>query len=99
MTKYRAIREGRHASRKEARRAQELELLQRAGQISQLEEQVKYVLVPKQAGERAVTYTCDFRYVEKGQVVVEDAKGVKTQQYVIRRKLMKYVHGITIREV
>jgi len=72
--------------------------MQNMGLISDLEEQVKFELVPKQEGERAVTYTADFRYKENGQVVVEDSKGMKTQQYVIRRKLMKFIHGITVRE-
>lgn len=98
MSKYRAIREGKHASRKEARRAQELALMQKCGLISDLEEQVKFELIPKQPGERAVTYTADFRYRQDGRIVVEDAKGMKTQQYVIRRKLMLFRHGIKVLE-
>jgi hypothetical protein len=99
MSKYGATKSSKYASKREARRAQELLLLQRCGDISELEEQVKYILVPKQEGERPVTYTCDFRYRQDGKIVVEDAKGVKTQQYVIRRKLMLWIHGIRIREV
>jgi hypothetical protein len=100
VSKYRAIQSGKYASRREARRAQELILLQRCGEIFNLEEQVKYELIPKQEGERAVTYTADFRYVDaNGRLVVEDAKGVKTQQYVIRRKLMLWIHGIRVVEV
>ena len=102
MSKYHAVRTGKYASKKEAKRAQELMLLQRCGEITELEEQVIYPLIPKQEGERAVTYTADFRYVdENGRLVVEDVKSTatKTQQYVIRRKLMKFVHGISIVEV
>jgi Protein of unknown function (DUF1064) len=56
--------------------------------------------VPKQPGERAVEYRADFVYRDKvGELVVEDAKGVRTKDYVIRRKLMLSVHGIRIREV
>ena len=98
MSKYGAIRAGKHASRKEARRAAELQLMERAGVISNLEEQVKYELIPKQEGERAVTYTADFRYVQDGEVVVEDAKGVRTQQYILRRKLMLFRHGVKVLE-
>lgn len=98
MSKYHAKRSGAYASRREARRASELQMLQQIGEISDLEEQVKFELIPKQDGERAVTYTADFRYVQDGQVVVEDSKGVKTQQYIIRRKLMQWVHGIKVRE-
>ena len=98
-TKYHSKRVGNHASKREAMRAHDLALLQRIGEISDLEEQVKYELIPKQQGERAVTYTADFRYRDKqGSLVVEDSKGMKTQQYVIRRKLMLWIHGIRIRE-
>jgi len=100
MSKYRSIQSGRHASKREATRAQELALLEKIGEISELKEQVKYTLIPKQEGERAVTYTADFVYRDKGGAeVVEDSKGFKTQQYVIRRKLMLFVHGIKVREV
>lgn len=98
MSKYGAVRSGVYASKREARRAGELTLMEKCGLISDLEQQVKFELVPKQAGERAVTYTADFRYRENGQIVVEDSKGMKTQQYVIRRKLMLFVHGIKVRE-
>jgi len=98
VSKYHSNRVGAYASKREARRAGELALMQQAGLISDLEEQVKFELVPKQEGERAVTYTADFRYRENGHVVVEDSKGVKTQQYVIRRKLMLWIHKIRVRE-
>lgn len=89
-----------YASAKEFRRAQELKRLAAAGEIKDLQEQVKFELVPKQDGERAVTYTADFQYRDRaGEVVVEDVKGMRTQQYVIRRKLMLWVHGIRVREV
>ena len=87
------------ASKRELRRYEDLLLLRRIGEISNLRTQVKYELIPKQEGERAVTYTADFVYEEAGKTVVEDAKGMRTQQYVIRRKLMLWVHGIRIQEV
>lgn len=50
--------------------------------------------------EKACTYKADFCYNDKnGYRVVEDTKGVKTTEYVIKRKLMLYIHGIKIREV
>lgn len=59
--------------------------------------------------ERQVVYRADFVYLERQkspneaaeawQTVVEDAKGVRTKDYIIKRKLMLYVHGIKIREV
>lgn len=75
-----------------------LRLLERAGAISNLRRQVKYELIPPQAGERACTYIADFTYMEGGKLVVEDVKGMKTDVYKIKRKLMLWVHGIKIRE-
>lgn len=49
--------------------------------------------------EQAVSYIADFVYWEKDQMVVEDAKGVKTEGYIIKRKLMRLQHGVSIREV
>ena len=87
-------------SKAEAARWQELQLLERAGEITELERQVEYELLPKQKGERAAKYIADFRYVDhEGKVVVEDTKGVKTPVWIIKRKLMLRVHGIRVREV
>lgn len=108
-------------SKREARRYQQLKLMEKAGVICDLKRQVKYELVPAQyidgkCVERAVTYTSDFEYYilkplkqrtvmvgpeEKtiGKHVVEDVKGMRTQEYVIRRKLMLYKYGIRISEV
>jgi hypothetical protein len=91
------------ASIKEARRYQELKLLLRAGAISDLRLQVPYELIPAQyingrCVERSVKYIADFVYTENGKEVVEDAKGVRTDTYKIKKKLMLYVHGIRLKE-
>lgn len=91
-------------SRKEYIRYCELLLMQRAGKISDLQRQVKFELIPSQKEngkvvERACTYIADFVYEENGKKVVEDTKGFKTKDYVIKRKLMMYTHGIRIKEV
>ena len=91
------------ASIKEARRYQELKLLLRAGAISDLRLQVPYELIPAQyingkCVERAVKYIADFVYIENGKEVVEDAKGVRTDTYKIKKKLMLYVYGIRLKE-
>lgn len=85
-------------SKREAERYRQLKLLERAGEIQDLQTQVAYELVPKQAGERAVKYIADFVYTEDGQTVVEDVKGKKTRDYIIKRKLMLWRHGIKVRE-
>lgn len=91
-------------SKKEARRYQELLLLERAGAIQDLQTQVKYVLIPSQrikgrVVERECAYKADFVYTENGKTVVEDTKGFKTKDYIIKRKLMLKEHGIRIREI
>lgn len=103
--KYQAKKSGGYDSRKEHRRANELRLMQRAGLITNLREQVSYELIPTQRGadgkvlERACDYIADFVYTDKnGKTVVEDTKGVKTKEYIIKRKLMLHVHGIRIVE-
>ena len=93
-------------SAKEAQRWSELKLLERAGEIFELQRQVPFVLIPKQERdgkvvERPVVYKADFVYTENGQEVVEDVKSpaTKTKEYIIKRKLMLWQYGIQIREV
>lgn len=92
-----------HDSRKEANRWSQLLILEKAGVISDLKRQVRYELIPKQEGERAVCYVADFEYIENGKKVVEDVKGYKEglayRVFVIKRKLMLYVHGIKVKEI
>lgn len=100
---------------KEFRRWQDLLLLEDAGEITNLRRQVKYILIPAQREKETVTprgrqipgkvierecfYVADFVYDQDGQTVVEDTKGFKTADYVVKRKLMLWVHGIRIREI
>ena len=50
--------------------------------------------------ERAVSYIADFVYTdENGKTVVEDTKGFRTKDYIIKRKLLLYMHGIRIKEI
>ena len=108
-------------SKKEARRYQQLKLMERAGVICNLQRQVKHELIPAQyidgkCVERSVSYVSDFEYDEKVQFrnrtvildrhdvtatqhIVEDCKGMRTQEYIVKRKLMLKVHGIRIREI
>jgi hypothetical protein len=102
-------------SKKEFRRWQELEALEKAGDISNLQRQVKYVLIPSQREpdrigkrggiiqgkvlERECAYIADFVYEENGELVVEDVKGIRTPEYVIKRKLCLYLYDIRIKEI
>lgn len=117
MTKYHAKRttvDGiTFASQKEARRYQELKLLERAGFISGLELQPKFefiingkpVLIRSKGypnGRRA-TYKADFRYfcLKRNEKVVEDAKSTptRTEADVLRRALVEAIYGIRVEEV
>lgn len=98
MSKYRAVRTNGYASKREANRAAELELLERVGAIKNLRKQVKFELVPKRDGERAVNYYSDFVYEQDGKQIVEDVKGFRTPVYRLKRRLMQEKFGITIQE-
>lgn len=103
-------------SLKEYRRFCELRLLQRAGKITDLKRQVKFVLIPTQREpdkigvrggvkkgrviEQECAYLADFTYyTDAGDYVVEDTKGFRTADYIIKRKLMLYMNGIRIQEI
>lgn len=109
-------------SKKEYIRWTELKLLERSGHISDLQRQVKFVLIPAQYEtyerygkkgqrlkdgqrllEKECVYIADFVYIENGKKVVEDAKGCKEgityQYFVLKRKLMLWIHGIRVKEV
>ncbi len=93
-------------SLREAERYGQLKLLERTGQITDLELQPRFELIPKQRRddgrpERACEYVADFRYTDTrtGQTVIEDAKGMRTRDYIVKRKLMLQVHGVSVREV
>lgn len=101
-------------SKKEYKRYCELLLLERAGEITELRRQVKCVLIPsqyepdtigKRGGvkrgkllEREIAYVADFTYVQNGKLVVEDTKGFRTPDYIMKRKMMLYFHNIRIKE-
>jgi hypothetical protein len=100
VNKYGNKRTAGYASKREHKRAQELKLLQQAGEISDLKEQVPYELLPKQVGERSCKYVADFVYKDltSGVTVVEDCKGFRDPIFRIKRKMMLFFHAIRIRE-
>lgn len=85
-------------SAREARRYGELKLLQRAKQIDDLTLQPSFPL--RVNGQLVCVYRADFSYNERGKRVVEDSKGFKTRDYIIKRKLFLALNaGIDHREV
>lgn len=94
-------------SKKEYDRYQELLALQRAGKIRNLERRVEIPLLPSQRDEngyvieRAVSFVVDFAYfdIEQDKTIFEDAKEVRSKEYILKRKMMLYIHNIIVREV
>lgn len=108
-------------SKREANRYRELKILEAAGEITNLELQKKYVLIPAQREltsevykkgkhkgelkkgkliEKECAYYADFDYTTKdGKHIVEDTKGMRLQDYIIKRKLMLHKYGIRITEI
>ncbi|MCL1944877.1 MAG: DUF1064 domain-containing protein [Firmicutes bacterium] len=95
-------------SKKEAERYLQLKLMQKGGVIRNLELQKRIEILPKleaikqgEKAKRAVCYVADFVYevVATGQVVIEDAKGVRTDVYKLKKRLLRQLHGKIIVEV
>lgn len=90
------------ASQKEASRYQELRMLEKAGEIVGLVRQQKIELIPKTKLYRACFYVPDFIYFDKreGKTIYEDVKSgdYRTKEYLLKRKLLYWRHGIEIKE-
>lgn len=92
-------------SKKEAARWHQLQLMKKAGLISDLQRQVAFELQPAVVvdGRKkpALRYVADFTYKEKGTLVVEDVKSKATKKlpaYRIKKHLMMAIHNIEVRE-
>jgi hypothetical protein len=87
------------ASKKEAKRYKELNLLLKAGKIGMLARQVEYEL--NVGGSHSLKYLADFVYIDRetGETIVEDTKGFKTRDYKRKRRLMKKLFNIEIKEL
>lgn len=89
-----------HDSTKEAMRCAMLHLMLKAGEIKNLELQKEYPLIPAakyaepMQNERAACYRADFVYYDNrlNKTVIEDCKGVRTKEYILKRKLMKQLY-------
>lgn len=100
MSKYRNIKTQIDGitfdSKKEASRYVDLKLLERAGQIRNLRLQVPYIFTHNDT--KICTYRADFVYEEGRRSIVEDVKGKRTRDYMIKRNLMRAFYGIEILE-
>lgn len=95
-------------SAKEAARWRDLKLLERAGKITGLKRQERYLLIPAAYEDgkclfRSTSYVADFVYHENGKLVVEDVKGYRGSTaydvFKIKQKLMFQVYGIRVKEL
>ncbi|HRE45177.1 MAG TPA: DUF1064 domain-containing protein [Terricaulis sp.] len=88
--------------RGEAKRYDALRLAERAGEIRGLRRQVRFQLWVEMGGRRVhiADYVADFAYRKAGENrdTIEDFKGYRTREYVMKRKLMWACHGIEIHE-
>jgi Protein of unknown function (DUF1064) len=98
MNKYRAIKTTVDGitfdSKLEAGRYVQLKALERAKIISNLELQVPMHIVINDI--KICKYICDFKYTCKGKVIHEDAKGIATPVFNLKKKLVKAIHGVDI---
>lgn len=91
-------------SAREARRYQELKLMERAGEIIGLRRQVRFELIPSFECDgkhyRPATYIADFTYTDAktGKKVVEDVKGMRTDVYKLKAKMFAWRYGVSILE-
>lgn len=81
---------------KESQRYEELTLLERAGEISNLELQPRFLLQDsfKKNGRtfRKIEYVADFKYIENGKAIVEDVKGMQTDVFKLKHKIFEKVY-------
>lgn len=100
MNKYRnkkvIVDEKEFDSKREGNRYKELKLLERAGEIKDLELQPRFLLQDsfKKNGRtfRKIEYVADFKYIENGKAIVEDVKGMRTDVFKLKHKIFEKVY-------
>lgn len=107
MSKYRAVKTECEGivfdSKKEAHRYQELRICERAGIITNLERQVPFDLFGCKLNEKQpvkiARYIADFTYQDQqGRTIIEDTKGFKTRDYLLKKKLFEACYNLRITE-
>lgn len=83
-------------SKQESKRYKELKLLLKAGEISNLELQPRFLLqeafTKNGTRYRKLEYVADFKYIEKGKTIVEDVKGYQTDVFKIKHKIFEKMY-------
>jgi hypothetical protein len=83
----------------EAKRYRELKLMEKSGEVADLEVHPRFPLFV--GAHHICTYEADFRYtdVKRGTIHIEDTKGVRTALFILKKKLMKACLGLEVQEV
>ena len=82
------------ASKKEAKRYDDLKTLQKYGEVVFFLRQVPFHLPGN------IKYLIDFQVFWKdGTITFEDVKGMKTPMYIVKKKLVEDTYPITITEI
>ena len=84
------------SSQRERDRYANLKLLERSGTITGLRLQRRWPLVVN--GRRIAVWVSDFDYHRDGRLVVEDCKGFRTREYILKKKLFEALYGLAIQE-
>ena len=84
-------------SKKESKRAVELECLEKLGKIKNLQKQVRFILQEGYTNNegvkiRSISYIADFVYEDGGQKIVEDSKGFRTEVFVLKKKMFMKIY-------
>ena len=108
-SKYSNVKVNGFDSKKEYRRFIELEKMEKIGLISNLRKQVTISIAPafyhigttdkSVCIQRELKYIADFVYIKDGNEVIEDVKGYKTAVYKKKKRLLKALYGIDIKEI
>lgn len=85
-------------SHREMKRYKELIILEKTGNIFRLKYKTPFELIPANDKFRAMNYISDFDYYDGEQYIVEDCKGFRTRDYLIKKKLLYHKYGISIKE-
>jgi hypothetical protein len=85
-------------SKREAERYRELKMFERCGSIQDLKLQPKFVLqegfIDRDGVKHSkISYIADFSYIDRGELVVEDVKGMKTSIYKLKKKLFLFKYN------
>lgn len=84
-------------SKKESMRYLVLSDMERRGEITKLALQPRFPVEIE--GSKICTYVADFQYLRDGELVVEDVKGMKTQVYKLKKKMVEAIYPFEVTEI